>query len=193
MINQCSQNTMSGGRGDGLSYIQFHDLVFSDRTYFEIQSIDVVDDDEGLRVWANVGRESQQVSLLHIQAKKGDTDATLKKKMMLVYQFLHFTKNQEWYTEFVGDTDNKLLYSESMRDAIRAIIGRFDNFDADKVYNTIKDARVKKEWDGWTEQRTNRRGPFPGPDLKDASIEKAKHWAFQAAPRELQARRVRTG
>ena len=193
MINQCSQNTMSGGRGDGLSYIQFHDLVFSDRTYFEIQSIDVKDDDtDGLRVWANVGRESQKVSLLHIQAKKGDTETTQKKKMMLVYQFLHFTEKQDWYKALEGDNENRLLYSESMRAAIRAIIKTFKKFDADTFYNTIEDGKVKEEWDECKEQDTNRRGPFPGPDLQDdASIEKAKHWAFQAAPR--QKRRVRTG
>lgn len=193
MITQCSQNTMSGGRGDGLSYIQFHDLVFSDRTYFEIQSIDVVDDDtDGLRVWANVGRESQKVSLLHIQAKKGDTETTQKKKMMLVYQFLHFTEKQDWYKALEGDNENRLLYSESMRAAIQKIIETFEKFGADTFYNNIEDGKVKEEWDECKEQDTNRRGPFPGPDLQDdASIEKAKHWAFQAAPR--QKRRVRTG
>ena len=81
-----------------------------------------------------------------------------------------------------------------MRAAIQKIIERFEQFDADKVYDGMKDLKLKDEWDEWEKQRPNRRGPFPGPDLKDnASIEKAKHWAFQAAQRELQITVARSG
>ena len=113
---------------------------------------------------ANVGHQSKTVSILKVGHGEGEEDEKANQQHVhkFKYQFTSFTKNQEWYSEYISNKDGSdNVYSLQMQAQIDRILLLMS-----AELPTDLDEHETQEWNN-IDQGKDRQGPFPSTSQLD--------------------------